>query len=99
MLEKHRKFAINYAATGNGAEAARLAGYSPQCARQTAYRLKKLDHIQQAIDRELWFVGRDLRSTKAKATELLIESFHRAESATEMRKSVDALCKLHGLIK
>lgn len=99
MLEKHRKFAINYAATGNGAEAARLAGYSPKCARQTAYRLRKLDHIQQAIDRELWFVGRDLRSTKGKATELLIESFHRAESATEMRKSVDALCKLHGLIK
>ena len=49
--------------------------------------------------RELWAVGCDLRSTKAKATELLIESFHRAENATEMRKSVDALCKLHGLIK
>ena len=99
MLEKHRKFAINYAETGNGAEAARLAGYSPNCARQTAYRLRKLDHVQRAIDRETWFTGRDLRSTKAKATELFIETFHKAESAAEKRKAVDALCKLHGLMK
>ena len=99
MLEKHRKFAANFAVTGNGAESARLAGYSTNCARQTAYRLRKLDHIQRAIDRESWFAGRDLRSTKAKATELLIESFHEAENATEMRKAVDALCKLHGLLR
>jgi hypothetical protein len=54
--------------------------------------------VKHAIERERWFSNHDSRSAKRKATDLLIESFHKADNATDMRKAVDALCRLHGLI-
>ena len=50
MRARQRKFAVNYAELGNGAEAARQAGYSPRCAKQTAHKLLALDHVQRAIE-------------------------------------------------
>lgn len=35
MPEKNRKFAANFALTGNGADPARLAGYPANCPRQS----------------------------------------------------------------
>lgn len=97
MLEKQKRFAHNFAKTGNGAEAARLAGYSKKSARQTAYRLKKKQEVIEALDRESWFTDHDSRSAKRKATDLLIESFYSSSNSTDKRKAVDALCKLHKL--
>ena len=99
MQARQRKFAVNYAELGNGAEAARQAGYSPRCAKQTAHKLLALDHVQRAIEQEQWFVDRDSRSAKSRATGLLMEAFHTARSTTEKLKAVDALCKLHGLVR
>lgn len=98
MLERQKRFATHYAETGNGAEAARRAGYSVATARQTAYKLRQKDNIRQAVERERWFSDQDLRSARSKATDLLIETFHKAENASDMRKAVDALCKLHRLV-
>jgi len=99
MRARQQKFAVNYAELGNGAEAARQAGYSPRCAKQTAHKLLALDHVQRAIEQEQWFVDRDSRSAKSRATGLLMEAFHTARSTTERLKAVDALCKLHGLVR
>jgi phage terminase small subunit len=98
MIERQKRFAAHYAETGNGAEAARRAGYSEAAARQTAYKLRQKDSIKQAVEREQWFSDHDSRSAKRKATDLLIEAFNSTISGTEKRKAVDALCKLHGLI-
>jgi phage terminase small subunit len=98
MIERQKRFAAHYAETGNGAEAARRAGYSEVAARQTAYKLRQKDSIKQAVEREQWFSDHDSRSAKRKATDLLIETFHKADNATDMRKAVDALCKLHRLV-
>lgn len=98
MLERQRRFAIHFVETGNGAEAARRAGYAESSARQTAYKLKQKESVKHAIEREQWFSNHDSRSARRKATDLLIESFHKADNATDMRKAVDALCKLHRLI-
>tara|TARA_B100000886_G_C20295034_1_gene437145 strand:+ start:421 stop:717 length:297 start_codon:yes stop_codon:yes gene_type:complete len=98
MLERQRAFAAHYAETGNGAEAARRAGYSHKSARQTASTLKSKKGIKEAIEREQWFSDHDSRSAKRKATDLLIETFHKADNATDMRKAVDALCRLHRLV-
>ncbi len=98
MLDRQKRFAAHYAETGNGAEAARRAGYSEKTARQTAYKLRQKDNIKQAVDREQWFSDHDSRSAKRKATDLLIETFHKADNATDMRKAVDALCQLHRLL-
>lgn len=97
MLQRQRLFVKHYVRTGNGAEAARLAGYAPNCARQTAHRLLNTDHVQQAVNQEQWSVDEAQWSTKNKATNMLILAFHQAKTSTEMRKTVDALCKLHGL--
>ena len=98
MIDRQKRFAAHYAETGNGAEAARRAGYSESAARQTAYKLRQKDSIKQAVEREQWFSDHDSRSAKRKATDLLIEPFHKADNATDMRKAVDALCKLHRLV-
>jgi len=45
MIERQKRFAAHYAETGNGAEAARRAGYSEAAARQTAYKLRQKDSI------------------------------------------------------
>ena len=47
MLERQRRFAAHYAETGNGAEAARRAGYSHKSARQTASTLKSKKDINR----------------------------------------------------
>ena len=43
MIDRQKRFAAHYAETGNGAEAARRAGYSESAARQTAYKLRQKD--------------------------------------------------------
>ena len=99
MRERQRRFAACYAELGNGAEAARQAGYSRKSAKQMAHKLLQLDHIQEAVEREQWSVARDSRSAKGRATDMLMESFHIASSTSEKLKAVDALCRLHGLFK
>ena len=98
MIDRQKRFAAHYAETGNGAEAARRAGYSESAARQTAYKLRQKDSIKQAVEREQWFSDHDSRSAKRKATDLLIETFDKADNAADMRKTVDALCRLHRLV-
>jgi phage terminase small subunit len=91
-------FAREYAALGNGAAAARAAGYSGQFARQRAYQLRRRADVQEAIDNEeaLRFFERD--AARRKVTDMLLAAFERTASAEEKRQCVDALCRLHGLI-
>ena len=63
MIERQKRFAAHYAETGNGAEAARRAGYSEAAARQTAYKLRQKDSIKQVVEREQWFSDHDSCST------------------------------------
>lgn len=53
------------AGSGNGTRAAVEAGYSPASARQAAYRLLRLSHIQDAISREQGRLLRSVLATKA----------------------------------
>ena len=98
MRERQRRFAIHFVETGNGAEAARQAGYAESSARQTAYKLKQKESVKHAIEREQWFSNHDSRSAKRKATDLLIESFHKADNATDMRFAVKISSNISPLV-
>lgn len=53
LTAQQSEFVKYYVSTGgNGAEAARLAGYSPESARKIAYQLMDKPHVQQAIREE-----------------------------------------------
>jgi hypothetical protein len=63
-----------------------------------AYRLRGRGDIQAAIVEE---EGEQIFAREAardRATDLLIQAFERGVSAEEMRRCVDALCRLHGLL-
>lgn len=49
MTERQRAFADHYLATGNAAEAARRAGYSPHCANRTGHRMLTNDDVRAYI--------------------------------------------------
>jgi len=52
LTDRQRRFAYHYVFTcqGNGAEAARQAGYSPRNARQSADQARQSRHVRAAID-------------------------------------------------
>ena len=53
LTQQQADFAVNFVANGgNGAEAARDAGYAEAHARVSAYRLVRLPHVQDAIRAE-----------------------------------------------
>lgn len=47
---KQKKFIEHYAITGNGAESARVAGYSHDCDGEIAYENLKKPHIKKEIE-------------------------------------------------
>jgi len=50
MTLRQEKFIALYVDTGNGAESARKAGYSPGTAKETAYEILTYPHIKAAIE-------------------------------------------------
>lgn len=52
LTHKQERFVQEFLVDRNGAQAAIRAGYSQNCARETAYRLLTNDHIRRAIDTE-----------------------------------------------
>ncbi len=60
LLPRQAKFCEIYAQTGNGAQAARLAGFSTKAAAETAYRLLRNSQVQQRLRelREAWLSER-----------------------------------------
>lgn len=51
LTGKQQSFVEHYAASGNGTEAARLAGYAPKAAAQQAARLLRIAKIQKAVQK------------------------------------------------
>jgi phage terminase small subunit len=53
LTDQQADFAVNFVANGgNGAEAARDAGYAEANARSAAYKLVRMPHVQDAIRKE-----------------------------------------------
>jgi phage terminase small subunit len=98
MNRRQRSFVRELVALGNGAAAARAAGYSPRYARQMAYRLTGRGDVQAAIDKEEALRFFEQQAARRKATDMLLAAFEKTASAEEKRQCVDALCRLHGLI-
>ena len=53
MTERQKKFIVEYLASGNAAESARRAGYSPRCANRQGYALMANETIRAAINEKL----------------------------------------------
>lgn len=54
LTDQQSKFVVCYVANGgNGAEAAREAGYAENSSRQAAYKLLRIRHVQDAINKEM----------------------------------------------
>jgi hypothetical protein len=75
MTEQQREFATHYVANGgNGAEAARQAGYAEKSARSSAYKLLRLPHVQAAIKAEQRRVLSEIASLALGQARAMLES-------------------------
>jgi phage terminase small subunit len=64
--QQQKEYAVQFVLTGgNGAEAARRAGFAPDTAAQAAYRLSRLPHVQSAIRNEQERILKGQLATKA----------------------------------
>jgi hypothetical protein len=97
---QHRNFVDAYIETdGNGAEAARIAGYSEKRARQTANDLLRRDDVSEAIERRRPDL---LERIQAKAETEKVGSVYVVEAPAVGRQKIghtlrDPLVRLRGL--
>lgn len=83
LTEKQKAFADVYIRTLNAAEAAREAGYSPNCAREMGYENLTKPHIKAYIDKRLQELE-DKRIAKAKEVLEYLTSVMREEVDEEV---------------
>ena len=94
MLElstRQEKFVHHYLETENGAESARLAGYSHTCARQTARSLLIKPEIQTFIRQKQDELRIELKIERQNIVLGLIEAFQEAKSGGQPQVMVAAM--------
>lgn len=90
ITPKQRRFVEEYLIDHNGAQAAIRAGYSPKCARETAYKLLTKSHIANAVRQGSRAVSQRLGITRESILEGLLEAAAMAKSAGEVLALVSA---------
>ena len=91
LNDRQRRFVIEYVIDSNGTQAAIRAGYSPNCAAQTAFDLLILPHISEAIE----IRQREIASAAALTCEWVLNEWRQIASAdpTELIRTVVYCCR------
>lgn len=97
MNTRQRRFVEHYVETGNGAEAARLAGYSPLSAKQTAYRLVNTPEVSEAIDVAHAYVQAAYGFNQSRLIQMLLHLFAFGKTTRERLAVIKQLTQLSGL--
>lgn len=87
---KRERFAQHYAITNNGAQAAKLAGYAPGCARVTASRLLTDDNVVAAVRTFRNEVEASMAMTREHVIEGLLEAVSLARDQADPSAMVSA---------
>lgn len=101
LRTKHAKFVEHYLKTGNGAQSAKIAGYSEKNAAQRASILLKSPQIQLALKEAR--AGSIVASSYSldvamKETDDCIEFARATKNANAMIKAIELKTKLNGLL-
>ena len=97
LTVKQDKFIREYIATGNGAESARLAGYSENTAREMASENLTKPHIKKAIDQRRTETMQDLDEKIAWLTDQLTKEATDAENGDSTRvRALEVLGRVFG---
>jgi phage terminase small subunit len=97
MNIRQKRFVEHYLETGNGAKAARFAGYEPTCAKQTAYRLLNSHEVSKELQRNYEFVEEEFELSRSKLIQMLIHLFAVSKRTKDRLAAVDRLMQLAGL--
>lgn len=85
MNERMRKFVFHMIQTGNAAKSARLAGYAPTYARNTAYRLRRHPEVKAELDRHARQIDEKLAAVVDARVELGLRRRARVEGRAQGR--------------
>jgi phage terminase small subunit len=97
MNRRQEQFVEHYLTTGNGAEAARQAGYESSCAKQTAYRLVHRPDITSALQDNYLSTQQRFDVTRSKIVQMLLDLFKDSENTRDRLTAVSTLIRLTGL--
>lgn len=87
LNERQKRFVDYYIQTGNGAKAARMAGYSDKVAREMAKEQLQKPHVREAVDKKLAELSNE-RTAKAQEILEYWTSVMRGEQTDEMAMNV-----------
>ena len=93
---RQQRFIEEAAATDTGAEAARLAGYSPRRAKETASELMARPSIRQAVEARRSDVLREARYDAVSSVLRLVDEQEHAERSRDRIRAAELLLKLDG---
>ena len=96
LTERQRRFVLEYMASGNGADAARRAGYSQRCAKEQASENLTKPNVKIEIDRRTAEMSKetvDRRSLWIDELELLAKG---SDKDSDRLRAIEALFKAEG---
>jgi phage terminase small subunit len=99
MRLKHERFIDEYINTGNGAEAARKAGYCERTARISACRLLTQDNIKKVIEEKRRAIAEQSTLTAEQVVQKLADIANTADKASDRVAALRLLGLNHGLFK
>lgn len=91
---KQQKFVHHFIETGNGAQSARNAGFSPNCARQTAQSLLKKPEIQSLISEQQEELRHELKIERQNVVFGLFQAFEQAKREGQPQVMVSAMMEI-----
>ena len=94
MNDRRKRFIEEYLVDGNGAAAARRAGYAASCARQTAADLLAIPDVARAVQRKREAVARRLSVTHDAIAVGFIEAFEVAREQSDPGAMIAACHRL-----
>lgn len=95
---QQKAFVIEYVKSRNGAEAARLAGYSAKNAATQAYELLKRKYIQDLLSEESKIYEHDIEITRKRTLKKIEEiAFSEGSNSADVRKMLELLVNITGL--
>ena len=98
FTELQQGFIDHYIQCGNGAAAARRAGYKKGAAVRACNLLKRPD-IQEAIEDQQMVMRFEAGVSRADLALLADEMFYRARTVRDQGRAIDIMAKLYGLYK
>jgi phage terminase small subunit len=96
LTELQQGFINNYVECGNGAAAARRAGYGKGAAVRACNLLKRPD-IQEAIETQQMVMRFEAGVSRADLAQAAEDMFYKARTVRDQGRAIDIMAKLYGL--